>query len=377
MFDSPQPGDYKAYSSLIDALVSEVVPGVEPEVTDEQKQMARLRADQLKELGSVEGVQANFEAAMSFFNQALQLYQQVQDRRGESSIIRNLGTVHLYLGENERAEQHYLRALEIQQKNDLQTEEAATRTNLGIVYKNLGRYPLAIKQYEIALGIQRRCGNQKDEGVILGNLGTVYRSQGFVDKSIETHEMALSLHRTVGNRKSEASVLGNIGTLYEHQRDYEKAIEHYRQSLEIARDIGNRYLEGIHLGNLGEAYRRLNRPEAEDTLRKALEVCQGVFPIGVAVVRGSLSILLAESGRVEEALVLISGGEEQLQGQQDEHATFLCKKAMVLLCDHQEDLARECLQAAKAILEEAQVKDDSPVVRLMREVEEKLERSEG
>ena len=38
-----------------------------------------------------------------------------------------------------------------------------------------------------------------------------------------------------------------------------------------------------------------------------MEVCEGVFPIGVAVVRGTLSLLLAESGRVEEALVLLSG----------------------------------------------------------------------
>ena len=108
-----------------------------------------------------------------------------------------------------------------------------------------------------------------------------------------------------------------------------------------------------------------------------MEVCEGVFPIGVAVVRGTLSLLLAESGRVEEALVLLSGGEEKLQGQQEEHATFLCRKAVVLLCDHQEDRARESLQAAKAILEETQVEDDSPVVHLIREVEEKLACREG
>ena len=211
--------------------------------------------------------------AIEYYQKALEIARDINNRSGEGNNLGNLGLAYVNLGQIDKAIEYYQKALVIAKEIGSRTNEGTWLGNLGNAYANLGQINKAIEYHQRALEIFRDIGDRSREGTDLGSLGSAYADLGQIDKAIEYHQQALEIARDIGDRIGEGAELGNLGNAYRNLGQINKAIEYYQKALEIAIDIGDRRNEGAWLGNLGSAYYSLGQ------IDKAIEYYQQALVI--------------------------------------------------------------------------------------------------
>ena len=178
---------------------------------------------------------------------------------------------------------------------------------------------------------------KRTERTILGNMGSIYVSLGRHYEAISHYQKALLIQKNIGNKRGEAITLGNLGATYQSLFQFEESISYYNQSLEISRNIGDKRGEGIDLGNLGWSYLRLEKfKEAEACLNEAINICKEVCPPAAGAFYGSMGLLQATQGNIEEASKCIELGEPLISLMPPEYGKFLCKKIRILHMNNQQ-----------------------------------------
>ena len=221
----------------------------------------KAEADRLLQQGIQQYQISQFEAAFQSWQQALTIYREIKDSRGEGAVLGNLGIVYRNIGKYDKAIEFQLQSLAISREIKDRLGEGQSLGNLGNAYFSLGKYDKAIEFHLQALEILRETKNRQGEGSVLGSLGLAYESLGKYDKAIEFHLQNLAIAQEIKDRRGEGSVLGNLGVAYDSLAKYDKAIEFHLQSLAISREIKDRLGEGQSLGNLGAAYDSLGKYE--------------------------------------------------------------------------------------------------------------------
>ena len=130
---------------------------------------------------------SEYETAVDFYEQALNLAREIGDKQSEGRWLGNLGNTHYFLG----------------------------------------NYQKAIDYYQSALNIAKEIGDKQGEGSWLGNLGLAYDSLSDHPKAIGYDEQALDLAREIGDKRAEGAWLGGLGNSYVYLGDHPKAIGYY------------------------------------------------------------------------------------------------------------------------------------------------------
>ncbi|MBZ0285454.1 MAG: tetratricopeptide repeat protein [Anaerolineae bacterium] len=188
-----------------------------------------------------------------------QLLGKIEDKELTADNLNMMGLACWCLGQTKRSIRYYEQALLIHREADDKWGESAVLGNLGLAYSDLGEVRRAIAYYEQALVIQREIGDRRGEGTDLGNLGNAYYSLGEVRRAIDYYEQALVIKRDIGDRRGESINLGNLGLCYREVGQYDKALDNHLQGLKIVREIGARSSEGYRLNGLGDTYLALGQ----------------------------------------------------------------------------------------------------------------------
>lgn len=235
------------------SLTSLPVPKVLAQTNSEKK----AEADRFLQQGIQQGETSQFKEALQSFQQALTIYREIGDRKGEGAILGILGLTYYSLGDYRKAIEYHQQVLAIVREFGNRQLEANVLGNLGDAYNSLGDYRKAIEYHQQSLVIVQEIGNRESEGNGLVNLGNAYYSQGDYRKAIAYYQQALAIAKKISDRIMEAATVGGLGNAYSSLGNQRQAIEYYQQSLAIAREIGNRQFEGTTLGNLGNVYLKL------------------------------------------------------------------------------------------------------------------------
>jgi tetratricopeptide (TPR) repeat protein len=213
------------------------------------------------------------------------------------------------------------------------------------------------------------------EGRVLGNLGDLRREQGRPAEAREHYEAALDIHREMGNRRTEGILLGSLGQLHFEQTPTE-AREHFEAALAIHREVGDRRSEGIVLGNLGDLLLAQGETEAAETrLTEAVAVCDETWPAAAGAFRGSLALLRAQRGAIDEARTLLTRGDQQLRGVYAlELGKLLCKRGEVERLAGDLDAARAARDEAASIAARIGAGPDSELGRALAALNDALAR---
>ena len=214
----------------------------------------KAEADRLIQQGNQQLDTSQFEAAKQSFQQALTLYREVKDRKGEEWALGGSGLAYYLLGDYAKAIEYQQQSLALAKGIKDSLGEAKALTNLGNAYHSLGDYVKAIEYQQQSLAIKREIKDRLGEGHALGSLGLAYFSLGDYAKAIEYLQQSLALAREIKDRQGEGRALGGLGGAYFSLGDYAKAIEYYQQSLALTKGIKDRLGEGNALGGLGGAY---------------------------------------------------------------------------------------------------------------------------
>jgi CHAT domain-containing protein/Flp pilus assembly protein TadD len=218
-----------------------------------------------------------YKAALELFQQALQIYQQIQDQVGEAITLNELGRVYEGLLDYTRMGEAYQKALVLARATQNSNEEGSSLNGVGDIYYYKAEYVKAREIFQQALIIFKATGNRKGEAQSLHNIGTVYAALGQQQKALEYYSQALPLRRMTGDLRGEGATLSNIGEFYAALGEKPKALEFFNQALPLSRAVGDRRDEAITLNRIGNVYSALSEKQ------KALEYYNRALPLSRAV----------------------------------------------------------------------------------------------
>jgi CHAT domain-containing protein/Tfp pilus assembly protein PilF len=195
----------------------------------------RYRAQTFNNFGEVSSSRGELQAAFDYFNQALALWTETNDRYGQSLA--------------------YL--------------------NLGYTFYDSGDIPKASTNYQNALNISRAIGDRRGEALARTAMGGVYAFQGEKQLALDSHNEALKLFQSIGDHLGQASTLNGVGTAYEELNENQIALTSYTRARELFHGANKVDLEAVSDYYLGKVHRSLDQiPKALSFYNECIKLSQ-------------------------------------------------------------------------------------------------------
>ena len=214
---------------------------------------------------------------LELYGQLVNKWSEIDDRENWNygASLNSLGNAYYSLGQYERAIIFYEQSLDIaRQIGDIQ-EDSNCLNNLGCAYNSLGQYKKAIAFHKQSLEIARQIEYIEGESNSLNNLGNAYYSLEQYERAIAFHQQSLDIAKEIRHIQGKSNCFNNLGIAYDSLGEYQSAIAFHEQSLEIKRQIGDIQGEAIAWLNLGLTLENVNRePDALGAYRNARELFQ-------------------------------------------------------------------------------------------------------
>lgn len=226
----------------------------------EGKAGAANTLDLLGELATEEG---DYENAPIFFEEAMNLYQELNDVRGISQIHMQFGWAAMRKGDYEHAQSHLEEFRRLAQLTGDSINLAYAFSGLGEVAVRLGQYERAISFLEEALVLDRERGDKWGTATLLGSLGWVALRQGNLKRMNELLGESLGVRREISDKGGIAWCLEKLAEAKYNQSQLEKAAKIFGHAHSVRVPIGsvidpadqpdyNRIISGLR-SSLGEA----------------------------------------------------------------------------------------------------------------------------
>jgi serine/threonine protein kinase/tetratricopeptide (TPR) repeat protein len=166
-----------------------------------------LEADSLRTLGIVANARGEYTRAGQYHRQALQIFGEIRDQKGQASVLHNLGNVHRNQGDYEGAKAYFQQALDIYQiKLGDRGGECLARACLGLIAHNTGDNQLAHEQCQQALLTAQDIGDRHVQGFALTFMGHALLDQAQQPDdaalvwATEVYEQAVMLREELAQR---------------------------------------------------------------------------------------------------------------------------------------------------------------------------------
>ena len=187
------------------------------------------------------------------FHLALRLARVAGDTRTEAIVLGNIGVCYKNLGEYDQALRFHEQSLEMKRASGDREQEARTLSNIGQVYWKLADYDRALDQYRKALTIFEQQANLPLQAAVLNGISLVYDELGDYTRSRVGYERALALYERAGESESAGfgDALGNLGGVFLLLGRFEEAERRYHQSLQLSERLDDAQRTSLDHGNLG------------------------------------------------------------------------------------------------------------------------------
>lgn len=269
------------------------------EILDFKKGIAEANTN----IGNAYRFMGNYDKTLSYSQQSLELYQSLAEssdtklarsgEKGMATVYNIIGLVYYQKTSYDKALEYFQRSLKIQEKIDDKNGIANSYTNIGNVHWHQNDYSLAIEYHKKALMIREDIGDNNGIADCYNNIGNISFEQGKYDKSIKYFIKSSKIYDELGDNYGLAISYNNIGYVYYNQGKYKKAIEYYQKSLKIKEKIDEKEGIAMTLGNIAELNNKLgNYNKAITYAQEALKIAKD---IGVLNIEGKAYKQLSES----------------------------------------------------------------------------------
>lgn len=199
------------------------------------------------------------QQAIELYKQALPLWRQAGDTRGEAGTLCELGYSHRLLGNLEGAAARYEEALELWRQTGGTSDEILTLIQLGRVHFRMNQPQVAMEHYRAGLALAREAGNRTTQAELLNNMGVVHQRLGEPDHALPLLEEAAGLHHELGSSLREAQTLCSLSAVRRMLGELHQAVEHGLAAVDLAEQLGDSRCLAVAFNNLGTAYDALGQ----------------------------------------------------------------------------------------------------------------------
>ncbi len=186
-------------------------------------------------------------------------FQKIGDQQYQARTLNDVGVALQSLDEWTDALTYHEEALQIFRQSENRKGEAETLNNIGAIYRVQHKWGEALSKYQAALEISHDLANQRDTAVTLNNLGSLYQLEGKLIQAQDSYQAAIKIFHELGDQYSENITLANMGELYTKKGEWELAWPILQQALQTAQELGDRRLEASVWHSLGELHKGLGK----------------------------------------------------------------------------------------------------------------------
>ena len=212
--------------------------------------------------------------ALPYLQQAQQCFEAL-GKRGEhmaSACLAEQGNCLQAMGQLEQAITAFQKAIKLSEELDDARGLAIKKGQLATIYMLQKDYTSALQGHREALQIFQQLNEPAAVATAYHQIGIVYKEQSQFEQAETAYRQALAIKTQQGNRTGEALSLGELANLYNDWNHPEQAVTYSRQAANIYVKIGDKAGEGRQRNNLANTLIQLNRlDEARHELLQAIE----------------------------------------------------------------------------------------------------------
>lgn len=143
----------------------------------------------------------NYDDAIKYFNQSIELNKQINNASGIAKLNSNLGMIYSDLREFEKSLNYFQASLEYRLRFGEKTEIISTHINKAVVLNSLKRYNEAILSLEEALRLSSEMSDANQMKSCYGMLAETYEKAGNQEKTIYYFNLYRTFHEMVQRNK--------------------------------------------------------------------------------------------------------------------------------------------------------------------------------
>jgi predicted ATPase/class 3 adenylate cyclase len=177
------------------------------------------------------------ERAKDLVQEAVDLFDQANDRKGLASALNNLGTLWRDLGDKQQAETYFDRSYSLFQQEGLDSAAIAL-SNLALAVRDRGDLDRARALFEDSLAMHQESGDLWSVALCKGSLGELAMMRGDQATAKEHLSDALALSHDLKDSRNVGLTLSTLGALAVDAGDNERAAHLFAAGKKVLGDSG-------------------------------------------------------------------------------------------------------------------------------------------
>jgi signal transduction histidine kinase/TPR repeat protein len=213
----------------------------------------------LSMLGTVNTVQNNYSAALSYYQKVVRLGEKNKDDLNLGVAFTNMGVIYSEMKNYDSALKYFQDGLRLNTKINSKIGIAGSLANMGNVYFQTKNFPKALSYYQDALGKNIEIDNKLGIAREHGNIGNVFSELKNDIEAFKSYKNALEINESIKNKKGIAVSMQGIGNYYLGQKEYNSALEFTKKANEIATEIKIQDVQKETFYNLSTIYEKIGK----------------------------------------------------------------------------------------------------------------------
>ncbi len=186
----------------------------------------------LKYIGLAYYTQGKFPETLSYWNESLQIFENLKDDVGVANLLNNIGGLYADQGDQEKGLEYCLRSLKLSERiSDTLRIFSALNTIGSIYYDKKTTWDKAVSYLLQALPLSEALDDKSSIGTISANLGEIYLTQNDFIRSKSFYEKSI---KALGDSPDGSFAYNGIGKIYLKQGDFTQALNYHNKALSIA-----------------------------------------------------------------------------------------------------------------------------------------------
>jgi signal transduction histidine kinase len=222
----------------------------------------------LNNIGLIREIQGDYSGALKRYIEASSLFTETRKDKYLALSLTNIGNVYYTLGRFDKALEYLTQALRINEKTGDSTGLSKSYNNIGNVYLSLKDYQIALDFYNKALAINKKRNNLHSLSTSYNNIGLVYQGLNKINQAIEYNRLALELSRKINDQSGVIHSLINSGNIYFDENNIDQALIYYQEALRISNSNRQGFTHATILQNLARLRTKQNLPDEAIILYK-------------------------------------------------------------------------------------------------------------
>lgn len=291
----------------------------------------------------------NRPLALTYYEQALQLAEQVNDQIGICTYLLAIGNANQGLGNVKASDEAYNRALMIATTQKDQSIFLKLQYSIANNLVKRGQYLEAATKFQEVIGKATETNDQFALSRAYSELGSIFQRQGNSPQALEYKLSSLHICEQRNDPIGTFNAHIDIAEIKAALNECEAALEDIHQASQIAKEMNDSSLIFICLTQTGNIYHQMKHPKALDYLQEALQMVRGRKINQTIDLLSSIGAAYIEQGKFSEAEKSLNEAYEMAQKIELKYACGKILKTMGILYYNQNQYARASDYASRAL----------------------------